>query len=747
MISNELEFYLNEAFLNAQNKHHEFVTLEHLLLSLLDMPEISEIIENCNGDISQLREQLKIFIDKNTPKIENNESQEIQTTLGFQRVLQRAVFQVQSSGQKEVNGRNVLVALFSEKQSQAAYLLSKQDITRLDIVSYISHGNDVKQQYRIESDKTKEKDTKENTNFLSKYTINLNQLVTENKNDLLIGREDELNRIIQVLSRRKKNNPLLVGDTGVGKTAIVEGLARLISENKAHESLSSIEILSLDMGALLAGSKYRGDFEKRLKNIIEEIKEKSKAILFIDEIHTVIGAGAVSGSVMDASNILKPFLTNGDVCCIGSTTYSEYRKIFEKDHAFSRRFQKIDIDEPSTQDTIKIIEGIISKFESFHDVKYEQESIYASVELSEKYLNDRNFPDKAIDVIDEAGAHFKLQANKKNQTTISRSNIEDVVALMAQIPSKNVSRSDRDIIKTLERDLKLVIFGQDKAIESLVSSIKISRSIISDDDKPIGSFLFSGPTGVGKTEISKQLSFLMGIDLIRIDMSEYMEKHSVSRLIGAPPGYVGYEQGGLLTDSVNQNPHSIVLLDEIEKAHPDIFNILLQIMDHGVLTDSNGRKIDFRNILLIMTTNAGAEQMSRSSMGFTNQDHTKDSIYELEKIFSPEFRNRLDSVIEFSALDRYSINRVIDKLIIELEQKLEKDQITINLNKKAKSWIAEKGYDNKMGARPLSRIINKYIKKPLANELLYDRLKKGGTVEVSVKKDKVTIDCLRRSKK
>ena len=747
MISNELEFYLNEAFLNAQNKHHEFVTLEHLLLSLLDMPEISEIIENCNGDISQLREQLKIFIDKNTPKIENNESQEIQTTLGFQRVLQRAVFQVQSSGQKEVKGKNVLVALFSEKQSQAAYLLSKQDITRLDIVSYISHGNDVKQQYRIESDKTKEKDTKENTNFLSKYTVNLNQLVTENKNDLLIGREDELNRIIQILSRRKKNNPLLVGDTGVGKTAIVEGLARLISENKAHESLSSIEILSLDMGALLAGSKYRGDFEKRLKNIIEEIKEKSKAILFIDEIHTVIGAGAVSGSVMDASNILKPFLTNGDVCCIGSTTYSEYRKIFEKDHAFSRRFQKIDIDEPSTQDTIKIIEGIISKFESFHDVKYEQESIYASVELSEKYLNDRNFPDKAIDVIDEAGAHFKLQANKKNQTTISRSNIEDVVALMAQIPSKNVSRSDRDIIKTLERDLKLVIFGQDKAIESLVSSIKISRSIISDDDKPIGSFLFSGPTGVGKTEISKQLSFLMGIDLIRIDMSEYMEKHSVSRLIGAPPGYVGYEQGGLLTDSVNQNPHSIVLLDEIEKAHPDIFNILLQIMDHGVLTDSNGRKIDFRNILLIMTTNAGAEQMSRSSMGFTNQDHTKDSIYELEKIFSPEFRNRLDSVIEFSALDRYSINRVIDKLIIELEQKLEKDQITINLNKKAKSWIAEKGYDNKMGARPLSRIINKYIKKPLANELLYDRLKKGGTVEVSVKKDKVTIDCLRRSKK
>ena len=747
MISNELEFYLNEAFLNAQNKHHEFVTLEHLLLSLLDMPEISEIIENCNGDISKLREQLENFIDKNTPKIDYDESHEIQTTLGFQRVLQRAVFQVQSSGQKEVKGRNVLVALFSEKQSQAAYLLSKQDITRFDIVSYISHGNDVKQQYRIESDKTKEKDAKKNTNYLSKYTVNLNQLVTDNNNDLLIGRKDELNRIIQVLSRRKKNNPLLVGDTGVGKTAIVEGLARLISENKAHKSLSSTEILSLDMGSLLAGSKYRGDFEKRLKNVIEEIKEKSKAILFIDEIHTVIGAGAVSGSVMDASNILKPFLTNGDICCIGSTTYSEYRKIFEKDHAFSRRFQKIDIDEPSTQDTIKIIEGIISKFESFHDVKYEQESIYASVELSEKYLNDRNFPDKAIDVIDEAGAFFKLQDNKKNQTTISRSNIEDIVALMAQVPSKNVSRSDKDIIKTLERDLKLVIFGQDKAIESLVSSIKISRSIISDDDKPIGSFLFSGPTGVGKTEISKQLSFLMGIDLIRIDMSEYMEKHTVSRLIGAPPGYIGYEQGGLLTDSVNQNPHSIVLLDEIEKAHPDIFNILLQVMDHGVLTDSNGRKVDFRNILLIMTTNAGAERMSRSSMGFTNQDHTKDSIYELEKIFSPEFRNRLDSVIEFSALDRHSIDRVIDKLIIELEQKLEKDQITINLNKKAKSWIAERGYDNKMGARPLSRIINENIKKPLANELLSDRLKKGGTIKVSVEKDQVTIDCQKEIKK
>ena len=740
MISNELEFYLNEAFLNAQNKHHEFVTLEHLLLSLLDMPEISEIIENCNGDINQLREQLKSFIDKNTPKIENNESQEIQTTLGFQRVLQRAVFQVQSSGQKEVNGRNVLVALFSEKQSQAAYLLSKQDITRLDIVSYISHGNDVKQQYRIESDKTKEKDTKENTNFLSKYTINLNQLVTENKNDLLIGREDELNRIIQVLSRRKKNNPLLVGDTGVGKTAIVEGLARLISENKAHESLSSTEILSLDMGALLAGSKYRGDFEKRLKNIIEEIKEKSKAILFIDEIHTVIGAGATSGGAMDASNLLKPYLQNERMRCVGSTTYKEFRQFFDKDRALSRRFQKIDVDEPNNEDTIKILKGLKSRFEDFHGLKYSDEAIDCAVELSSRYMSDKKLPDKAIDVIDETGAAMKLKVSKKK--IIGEKEIEETIAVMAKIPSRNITRDDTKKLKDLDKSLKRMVFGQDKAIEEIATSIRLSRAGLRDNQKPIGSYLFTGPTGVGKTELARQLSSVLGVELLRFDMTEFMERHTVSRLIGAPPGYVGFDQGGLLTDGVDKNPYSVVLLDEIEKAHPDIFNILLQIMDYGTLTDQNGRKVDFRNTIIILTTNAGASDLAKPALGFNRDKREGDDVEAIDKLFNPEFRNRLDSIISFNSLPDKVIARVVEKFILELETQLDNKNVFIQISEKAAMWIGKEGYDENMGARPLSRLIQEKIKKPIAEQILYGKLSKGGNIKVDLKEDELTFEYL-----
>jgi ATP-dependent Clp protease ATP-binding subunit ClpA len=699
------------------------------------MPEISEIIENCNGDINQLREQLKSFIDKNTPKTENNESQEIQTTLGFQRVLQRAVFQVQSSGQKEVNGRNVLVALFSEKQSQAAYLLSKQDITRLDIVSYISHGNDVKQQYRIESDKTKEKDTKENTNFLSKYTINLNQLVTENKNDLLIGREDELNRIIQVLSRRKKNNPLLVGDTGVGKTAIVEGLARLISENKAHESLSSTEILSLDMGALLAGSKYRGDFEKRLKNIIEEIKEKSKAILFIDEIHTVIGAGAVSGSVMDASNILKPFLANGDVCCIGSTTYSEYRKIFEKDHAFSRRFQKIDIDEPSVQDAIKILKGVKNIYEKYHNISYSEDAIEQAVQLSARFINERKLPDKAIDILDEIGASQNLKVNKNKNITAKE--VADVVAKIAKIPSKNINREDNKILKNLDKNIKLSVFGQDKAIKELCRVVRLSRSGLRDEEKTIGSYLFVGPTGVGKTEIAKVLANVLNVKLLRFDMSEYMERHSVSRLIGSPPGYVGFDEGGALTEAVNKNPYAVLLLDEIEKAHPDIFNILLQIMDYGKLTDHNSRTVDFRNVVLIMTSNVGASTLDKNSIGFTRKKTNDDNQDDVNKMFSPEFRNRLDSVISFDFLSQKVMISIVEKAISYLEGQLSEKNIAIHLSNDAKKYLSEKGYEKNYGARPLQRLIQKEIKEPLSEEILFGKLKNGGTVNIKLKDKKI----------
>ena len=747
MLSNELEFYLNDAFQRAKERRHEFVTVEHLLLSILDMPDVSDTIKNCDGDIKILKSQLLEFIDRCTPILEDDTPKEIQTTLGFQRVLQRAVFHVQSSGQKEVNGNNVLVAIFSEKKSQAIYFLAKQDITRLTIVNYISHGKEVTHKYKPEKGQTSSEPDLESGEALTKYAVSLNQLAVKKKIDPLIGRSKEVSRLIQILSRRRKNNPLLVGETGVGKTAIVEGLAQLITEKNIPEAIFDTEIFSLDMGSLLAGSKYRGDFEKRLKSVIKEIENKPKSILFIDEIHTIIGAGAVSGGVMDASNLLKPVLANGDISCIGSTTYSEYRSIFQKDHALSRRFQKIDIKEPSNEETIEIIEGIIPKYESFHHVKYEKDSIRAAVELSEKFINDRNLPDKAIDVIDEAGANFKLNSQKTKKGKIIRSDIENIIAGIAQIPSKNISRSDRDFLKTLERDLKLVVFGQDNAIESISSSIKMSRSGLSDETKPIGSYLFTGPTGVGKTEITKQLALIMGVNLIRIDMSEYMERHSVSRLIGAPPGYVGYDQGGLLTDAVHKDPYGVVLLDEIEKAHPDVFNILLQIMDHGTLTDSNGRKIDFRNIILIMTSNAGAEEMSRSSMGFTYQDHSMDGISEVNKLFSPEFRNRLDSIIQFHPLDPHSIGRIVDRLFIELEDKLEKNEIEIELDNKARQWLIDEGYDKNMGARPLAKVINKHIKKPLADELLFGAIQSGGIIKVSVKKDKIDLNYFPKNKK
>ena len=747
MLSNELEFYLNDAFQRAKERRHEFVTVEHLLLSILDMPDVSDIIKNCDGDIKILKSQLLEFIDRCTPILEDDTSREIQTTLGFQRVLQRAVFHVQSSGQKEVNGNNILVAIFSEKKSQAIYFLAKQDITRLTVVNYISHGKEVTHKHKSEKGQTSSEPELESGEALTQYAVCLNQLAVKNKIDPLIGRSKEVSRLIQILSRRRKNNPLLVGETGVGKTAIIEGLAQLITERNVPEAIFDTEIFSLDMGSLLAGSKYRGDFEKRLKSVIKEIESKPKSILFIDEIHTIIGAGAVSGGVMDASNLLKPVLANGDISCIGSTTYSEYRSIFQKDHALSRRFQKIDIKEPSNEEAIEIIEGIIPKYESFHHVKYEKDSIRAAVELSDKFINDRNLPDKAIDVIDEAGANFKLNSQKTKRGKVIRSDIENIIAGIAQIPSKNISRSDRDFLKTLERDLKLVVFGQDNAIESISSSIKMSRSGLSDETKPIGSYLFTGPTGVGKTEITKQLALIMGVNLIRIDMSEYMERHSVSRLIGAPPGYVGYDQGGLLTDAVHKDPYGVVLLDEIEKAHPDVFNILLQIMDHGTLTDSNGRKIDFRNIILIMTSNAGADEMSRSSMGFTYQDHSMDGISEVNKLFSPEFRNRLDSIIQFRPLDPHSIGRIVDRLFIELEDKLEKNEIEIELDNKARQWLIDRGYDKKMGARPLAKVINKYIKKPLADELLFGAIQSGGIIKISVKKDKIDLNFLPKNKK
>jgi len=737
MLSSELEFCLNEAFQNARERCHEFMTVEHLLLALLDIPKVHEILKACDCDVIQLRRQLTEFIDEAIPLMLAGEEGDVQPTLGFQRVLQRAVFHVQSSGKKEVTGSNVLVAIFSEKQSQAVYFLGLQDVTRLDVVNYIAHGMPQLPSEGVEEDvdTSLNPDAEPDSSALEKYATNLNQLAIDGKIDPLIGRELEIERTVQILCRRRKNNPLYVGEACVGKTAIAEGLARLITEERVPEVLHDSTIYALDMGTLIAGTKYRGDFEKRLKAVIAEIRQDPGAILFIDEIHTVIGAGAASGGVMDASNLIKPVLANGEIRCIGSTTYAEYRGVFEKDHALARRFQKIDVPEPSIEETVAILSGLKSRFEEHHGVKYDTESLEVAAELAAKHINDRRLPDKAIDVIDEAGARLRLQPVAERGDRVTGEMIENIIAKMARIPPKSVSASDKDVLKTLERDLKLTIFGQHKAIQALSAAIKMARSGLTDEGKPIGSFLFSGPTGVGKTEVTRQLALVMGVELIRFDMSEYMERHTVSRLIGAPPGYVGFDQGGLLTEAVIKNPHAVVLLDEIEKAHPEVFNLLLQVMDHGTLTDNNGRQADFRNIILVMTTNAGAQEMSRASIGFTQQDHSSDGMAIIKKSFTPEFRNRLDAIIQFASLDSHSIARVVDKLVVELEARLGSNNVTLELDDAARNWIAERGYDPKMGARPMARIIQEQIKRPLAEELLFGSLADGGHVRICVGAD------------
>jgi len=741
MLSSELEICLNEAFQNARERRHEFMTVEHLLLALLDIPKVHEILKSCDSDIGQLRRQLIEFIDEATPLMPIDDEGDVQPTLGFQRVLQRAVYHVQSSGKKEVTGANVLVAIFSEKQSQAVYFLGMQDITRLDVVNYISHGMPQVSGEGGDEDQDPTVDTEgeSGASALEKYATNLNQRAVEGKIDPLIGRDIEIERTVQILCRRRKNNPLYVGDAGVGKTALAEGLARMITEECVPEVLCDATIYALDMGTLIAGTKYRGDFEKRLKAVIREVREDPGAILFIDEIHTVIGAGAASGGVMDASNLIKPVLANGEIRCIGSTTYAEYRGVFEKDHALARRFQKIDVPEPSLEETIDILRGLKTRFEEHHAVTYDVEALEAAAELAAKHINDRRLPDKAIDVIDEAGANLRLQPVEKQGDRVTVEMVENVVAKMARIPPKSVSASDKDVLQTLERDLKLTIFGQDRAITALSSAIKMSRSGLNEDEKPVGSFLFAGPTGVGKTEVTRQLAMVMGVELIRFDMSEYMERHTVSRLIGAPPGYVGFDQGGLLTEAITKHPHAVVLLDEIEKAHPEVFNLLLQVMDHGTLTDNNGRKADFRNVVLVMTTNAGAQEMSRASIGFTPQDHSSDGMAIIKKQFSPEFRNRLDAIIQFAALDAHSIKRVVDKLVVELEGKLDSNGVTLELDDAARNWIAARGYDPKMGARPMARIIQEHIKRPLAEELLFGSLAEGGHVRITVGEDDMLV--------
>jgi ATP-dependent Clp protease ATP-binding subunit ClpA len=730
MLSPELEFCLNDAFQGARDQRHEFITVEHLLLALTDVPKVIEILRACGCDLERLRRDLAKFIDEQTPRLDEESDQEVQPTLGFQRVLQRAVFHVQSSGKKEVSAANVLVAIFSEKQSHALYLLSSQEVARLDIVNYISHGlSKVGDGESAAGSEAKEAAGEGEGNPLQQFATNLNGLAEQGRIDPLIGREVEVERTIEILCRRRKNNPLYVGDAGVGKTALAEGLARKIFEGEVPALLADCTIYALDMGALLAGTKYRGDFEKRLKGVLAELRNDPGAILFIDEIHTVIGAGAASGGVMDASNLIKPALASGELRCIGSTTYEEYRGIFEKDHALARRFQKIEVAEPSVTETVEILKGLRSRFEEHHGIQYSDEALAAAADLAAKHINDRRLPDKAIDVIDEAGANLRLS---EQGSLVDVPHVEAIVAKMARIPSKSVSVSDRDVLRTLERDLKLVIFGQDRAISGLASAIKMSRSGLGEEERPVGCFLFAGPTGVGKTEVTRQLAHALGIELVRFDMSEYMERHTVSRLIGAPPGYVGYDQGGLLTEAINKNPHCVLLLDEIEKAHPEVFNLLLQVMDHGTLTDNNGRKTDFRNVILVMTTNAGAQEMSRPSIGFTDQDHASDGMEAIRKMFAPEFRNRLDAIIQFDSLEMDTVIRVVDKLVVELEAQLEEKNVTITLNDDARHWIAKRGYDPKMGARPMARIIREHIRRPLAEELLFGKLTGGGHVTVRV---------------
>jgi ATP-dependent Clp protease ATP-binding subunit ClpA len=739
MLDSELEKNLNDAFKLAHKKKHEFVTVEHLFLSLLDNNEALEVLNYCSVDVEALQKNLETYIAETTPVLSEEDDQEIQPTLGFQRVLRRAVFHVQSSGKKEVDGANLLVAIFSEKESHSVYLLQQEGITRLDVVSFISHGkedNEFEEESLAEDQNQKAKDS----SALEAFTLNLNQEAIDGKIDPLIGRKAEVERVIQILARRNKNNPLLVGESGVGKTAIAEGIAKLIVENKVPDLVKESTIYSLDMGALLAGTKYRGDFEKRLKLVLKELEEKGNSILFIDEIHTVIGAGATSGGVMDASNLLKPALAKSGLRFVGSTTYKEFRGIFEKDRALSRRFQKIEVLEPTVDETIKILKGLKSRFENHHNIKYTENSLKAAAELSSRYINDRYLPDKAIDVVDEAGAKQQLLPKSKRKKTISEIDVEKIVASIARIPEKTVSSSDKISLEKLEENLKRVIFGQDQAVGSLAASIKLSRAGLGLVEKPVGSFLFSGPTGVGKTELSKQLALIMGIEFIRFDMSEYMERHTVSRLIGAPPGYVGYDQGGLLTESVTKHPHSVILLDEMEKAHPEVFNILLQVMDHGTLTDNNGRKADFRNVVLVMTTNAGAHDMSRASMGFNDQDHTSDGAEIIKKTFSPEFRNRLDAIIPFNPLSIEVIKTVVDKFLVELQAQLDEKKVQLEVSEKARDWIADKGYDKTMGARPMQRLIQENIKKPLAEELLFGQFSsKGGVVYVDQKEDGLSL--------
>jgi len=740
MLSKELEASLNNAFNDAREKRHEYITVEHLLLSLLDNNSANVVLQACGTDLNLLSIELKEYLDNNTPVFGDVVGGEVQPTLGFQRVLQRAVFHVQSSGKKEVVGANVLVAMFGEQESQAVYLLNQQNVNRLDVVNYISHGitkvpNET-EKLEDHSDQSTSQDAEAQP--LENYTTNLNQRAMQGLIDPLIGRDDEVERTVQILCRRRKNNPLLVGEAGVGKTALAEGLAKRIVDKEVPEVLLDSTIFSLDLGSLVAGTKYRGDFEKRLKGVLKQLKQSPGAVLFIDEIHTIIGAGSASGGVMDASNLIKPMLANGELKCIGSTTYAEFRSVFEKDHALARRFQKIDIEEPNVDETVDILKGLKTRFEEHHDVKYSNNALRAAVELSQRYIMDRFLPDKAIDVIDEAGAQRQLQTSagkSLNKNSINVHDIENIIAKIARIPAKTVSTSDTDALKNLERDLKLVVFGQDDAISTLTTAIRMSRSGLGEPEKPIGSFLFAGPTGVGKTEVSKQLASIMGVELLRFDMSEYMERHTVSRLIGAPPGYVGFDDGGLLTEAVNKHPHCVLLLDEIEKAHPEVFNILLQIMDHGTLTDSNGRKTDFRNVILVMTSNAGAQLMSRRSMGFTEQQNELDGMEEIKKMFTPEFRNRLDSIVNFGPLDAHTLSNVVDKFLVALELQLNEKKVTINVDKAARQLLAERGYDPKMGARPMARIIQELLKKPLANDLLFGDLVKGGHVNVTVSED------------
>ena len=745
MLSAELENCLNKAFQLARDGRHEFLTVEHLLSSILETTPVQDVLRSCGADVAVLAKDLLDHIEQSTPRLPEGDDREVQPTLGFQRVLQRAVFHVQSSGRKEVAVTNVLVAIFSEKQSHAVFLLSRQDVSRLDVVNYISHGMS-----RTEDEKGESKEEApaagaaaaeaESASALEKYSTNLNKLAEEGKIDPLIGRELEVERTIEILCRRRKNNPLYVGEAGVGKTAIAEGLARRIVEGQVPEVLTGCTIYSLDLGSLIAGTKYRGDFEKRLKSVLSELKKQPGAVLFIDEIHTVIGAGAASGGVMDASNLIKPVLSNGELRCIGSTTYQEYRGIFEKDHALARRFQKIDVVEPSVAETIEILKGLRSRFEEHHRVKYTDGALKAAAELSARHINERHLPDKAIDVVDEAGARMRVKGITDQTSTVDVEQIEDVVARIARIPPKTVSSNDKEVLRNLERNLKLVIYGQDKAVETLTDAIKMSRSGLGDERKPVGSFLFAGPTGVGKTEVTRQLAIALGIEFIRFDMSEYMERHTVSRLIGAPPGYVGFDQGGLLTEAIAKHPHAVLLLDEIEKAHPDVFNLLLQVMDHGTLTDNNGRKADFRHVIIVMTTNAGAADMARTPIGFMPGHNTTDGMEAIKKLFTPEFRNRLDAVIQFGGLDERTIERVVEKLLVEIETQLEGKRVSLQLDDASRRWIAKTGYDPKMGARPMARVIQEHIKRPLAEELLFGKLVEGGLVRVSVKSDDSGLD-------